>query len=463
VTAVTDVFQRSSLGGQWFGWSWSGAVPAVIDLDLLVGGNTTTSGCTYNGSFGNNQYSLTVINTAPSSGFVGPGVRLSPSGNSGYIGIYFSGSWYIFAEDGTTGPPQLASASGAVLNDGDILTLTAVGSVITLFQNNTQVLQATDTTYTSGAPGVVFFNDTSTISWFSGGDNLASGGLPPGVVSYLASTDGNGTQSYPCTAYANGGSASNITRVLAPSSPSSGYPHAFLIMLPVEAGQATDFGDPIATAVALNAHNDFNLTLAEPGFAIPPWYMDNPTTATIKQETFLVSGIVPWIKSNFATTGQEKIYLIGFSKSGLGGSSLLFRHPATFAAGAFWDLPAGITDAEGDDPDYSGSPVGGGLGTVVGTDANFQANYQLGSTNLAGWASNFTGASRIWLGGYNTFPTDVANYHTRLTSAGILHTYASVSASEHNWAPTPGWVGAALAAMIPASSGSGLLMAAGII
>jgi hypothetical protein len=462
VTAVTDVFQRSSLGGQWLGWNWSGAVPAVINLDLLVGGNTTTSGCTYNGSFGTNQYSLTVINTAPSSGFVGPGVRLSPSGNSGYIGIYFSGTFYIFAENGTTNPPELASTSGT-LSNGDILCLVANGTTITLYQNGTQVLQVTDSTYSSGAPGVVFFNDTSTISWWSGGDNLASGGLPPGVVSNYVSTDGNGTLTETVTAYGNGGSAPVATRVLPPSSPSSAYPHAFLIMLPVEAGQATDFGDPIATAVALNAANDYNLTLVEPGYAIAPWYMDNPATATIKQETFLVSGIVPWVKANFATTGQEKIYLIGFSKSGLGGSSLLFRHPATFAAGAFWDLPAGITDAEGDDPDYSGSPVGGGLGTVVGTDANFQDNYQLGSTNLAGWASNFTAASRIWLGGYNTFPVDVANYRTRLTAAAILHTYAPVSASSHNWAPTPGWVGPALAAMIPASSGSGLLMASGII
>jgi hypothetical protein len=310
---------------------------------------------------------------------------------------------------------------------------------------------------------VVFFNDTSTISWWSGGDNLASGALPPGVVSYLASTDGNNTQSYPCTAYANGGSAANTTRVLAPSSPSAMYPHSFLITLNVEPDQEADFGDPIQTIVNLNAHNAYNLTVIEPGYAIAPWYMDNPSTATIKQETILVSGIVPWIKSNFATTGQEKIYLIGFSKSGLGGSSLLFRHPAVFAGGAFWDLPAGITDAEGDDEDYSGSPVGGGLGAVVGTDANFQDNYQLGSTNLAGWAPNFTAANRIWLGGYNTFPTDVANYHTRLNSAGILHTYAPVSASSHNWAPTPGWVGPALAAMIPASSGSGLLMASGII
>ena len=30
--------------------------------------------------------------------------------------------------------------------------------------------------------------------------------------------------------------------------------------------------------------------------------------------------LVPWIKQNLATTGHEQTWLIGFSKSGLGGA-----------------------------------------------------------------------------------------------------------------------------------------------
>lgn len=45
--------------------------------------------------------------------------------------------------------------------DGDILKATIVGSVITVFKNGTQVLTATDSTYTSGNPGVGHFLQNS--------------------------------------------------------------------------------------------------------------------------------------------------------------------------------------------------------------------------------------------------------------------------------------------------------------
>lgn len=45
--------------------------------------------------------------------------------------------------------------------NGDVMKATIVGSTITLYINGSQVLQGKDSTYTSGSPGIGFFNDSS--------------------------------------------------------------------------------------------------------------------------------------------------------------------------------------------------------------------------------------------------------------------------------------------------------------
>src|SRR4029079_13103112 len=52
----------------------------------------------------------------------------------------------------------LAGATGAQfgVQTGDIVKATIVGNVITAYINGVQVLQATDNTFTSGAPGIGF-------------------------------------------------------------------------------------------------------------------------------------------------------------------------------------------------------------------------------------------------------------------------------------------------------------------
>jgi hypothetical protein len=44
--------------------------------------------------------------------------------------------------------------------NGDVLKATIVGSTITVYKNGTQVLQGTDSTFTSGAPGLAFYDQT---------------------------------------------------------------------------------------------------------------------------------------------------------------------------------------------------------------------------------------------------------------------------------------------------------------
>src|SRR5262249_15501548 len=156
---------------------------------------------------------------------------------------------------------------------------------------------------------------------------------------------------------------------LTPTNPAPGVPHNFLYVLPVEAGQGTQFGDGIGTLLSLNAQNQYNLTIVEPSFPVDPWYANNPNNPSMQYETFVTQDLVPWVQQNLGGGGQN--WLIGFSKSGIGAQDLLFKHPQLFSVAASWDFPADMD---------SYSEFGSNSASVYGTDANFQANYRLTSS-----------------------------------------------------------------------------------
>src|SRR6201995_3420975 len=143
---------------------------------------------------------------------------------------------------------------------------------------------------------------------------------------------------------------------------------------------------------------------------------------------------LPWVKANLSITGTEQSWLIGFSKSGIGGQDLLLKHPDLFSVGAFWDFPAAMTSYAGADP-YG--TVGGGEADNYGTDANFQANYRLSASFLSSHASPFTSANRIWIGSYGVFQSDMADYDALLTQQGIRHTTETPTYMDHRW--DSGW------------------------
>jgi S-formylglutathione hydrolase FrmB len=213
-------------------------------------------------------------------------------------------------------------------------------------------------------------------------------------------------------------------------------PHSFLYVLPVEAGLGTTYGDGIATLEALDAQNQYNLTIVEPSFGIEPWYADNPNASNLHYETFMTQDLVPWVTQNLSTTGHEQNWLIGFSKSGIGGQDLLLKHPDVFTLAASWDFPADMS---------SYSQFGGSSANQYGTEANFQANYRLTPLFLEGHKLSFVGSDRIWIGGYDVFQTDMSDYDALLTSEGIPHTTESPTVMAHRW--DSGWVPIALAAL----------------
>lgn len=259
-----------------------------------------------------------------------------------------------------------------------------------------------------------------------------------------ASTDGNGVITWQITSSINLDDSESI-RVLRPTAPTNGYLHGLLFTLPVAGGaDDTSYGNGLDTIRELDLHNAYNLTIIEPSTG-GNWLADNPSNSGLIQESYILQ-VAAWAQATYGI-GGEKLYLIGFSRSGIGGQGLFFHHPDIFYGVVSWDFPAMMTTYDGTDVDGT---TGGDPAGSYGTQDNFADNYELSSTNLARWANaqNFVTDNRIWIGGYYAFYDDVNDYDPVLTTAGILHTYAKVEASEHNWAPSPGWVAPALAALL---------------
>lgn len=74
--------------------------------------------------------------------------------------VSLGGSAQIFRWNGALADYTLLDNSGVpagMLQDGDTVSASAVGDVITLFVNDVQVAQASDSTWTDGNPGMGFF------------------------------------------------------------------------------------------------------------------------------------------------------------------------------------------------------------------------------------------------------------------------------------------------------------------
>jgi hypothetical protein len=361
---------------------------------------------------------------------------------AGQVPLFLGGG---AAEGGALTVPAGSTSRSAIVSSSDVAAAIADAASVS---GGTAVGGGTFTT--SSAPNSVLIAHTATLN-----PNPA-----PNIIPVFQSTDGAGVQTWLVSSPLNGAALSTL-RILPPSAPVPGHAHAFLFMLPVSTGVDATFGDPPTVIESLNAHNNYNVTVVVPSFPIDPWYADNPNDGTVSQESFMLQ-LVTWMLGSSFAQGGEKCYLLGFSKSGLGGAGLLFRNPAVFAAGGFWDAPFMMTDYDGSDATFPGAPVGGNPANAYGTSANFTANYWLSGAHLATWrdASDFATRNRVWIGGRFSFAEDVAAFKSLLTTTGILHSeYLSVDTS-HAW--HEGWVADALAHIMP-SSGSGALMASGLV
>jgi len=211
-------------------------------------------------------------------------------------------------------------------------------------------------------------------------------------------------------------------RVLLPDDyqPSKKYPIVYV--LPVEAGREAKYGDGLNEVKKLGLHNKHRTIFAAPTFSALPWYADHPTDAKLRQETYFVSAVVPFMDKTYPVEGR---YLLGFSKSGWGAWSLLLRHPTLFERAAAWDAPL-----------LKEKPDQFGMGPIFGTQDNFE-QYQL-TKLLAKQKMLLTEKNRLVLTGYDNFRTHHEGMHKLLDELQIKHQYRDGPKVKHIW--ESGWV-----------------------
>jgi hypothetical protein len=248
-------------------------------------------------------------------------------------------------------------------------------------------------------------------------------------------TDGHGVIWYDVPSLDNGPGSTTL-RVLPPTSP-AGMSHRFIYVLPViqDVDLNSFWGDGLEVLRALNVHNDYNAHIIAPSFKSEPWYANHDINPDRQYESFMVHDLAPWVQANLSVTGQEEHWLIGFSKSGFGAVTLLFRNPTVFHAAAAWDFPANQPD----------TAAWGMLGNY-GTDTNFQNNYRLTADWIAARKGSFQTAMRQWLSRDYALDLDqVLAFKERLQADYVQYLMTGGATRIHSW--TSGWLREAVAGL----------------
>jgi putative esterase len=431
--AASDNFDRigTSLGADWTGLP-DGALALLSNQVSGAAGRVSGSIRTAE-LYDTNQYSeiKTTATQLYGNQWIGATVRSQANGDL-YLGMYWWNSGNpvlrlyrrIYGGFTQLGPQY---ASGA-LPPGTALKLMARGTTISFLQDGVERISVFDNSLYGGAPGMLAFDTATADNWSAGTANFEA---------HFLGIDANGVESYNMSSNYNG-YGPHVLRVLRPNNPAPNKAHNLLFALPVTEEGNNTYGNGMDTLRLLNAHNDYNVTIIEPSFPLSPWYADSPLDPNYRFESFMVLELQPWARANLATAGQEKNWLLGFSKSGVGGLALILKHPELFTVAAAWDFPADMSTYTQFDayPNY-------------GTEDNFQNNYRLTSSFVNARKAPFLNDNRLWVSGYNAFQADLNDFDTLLTSLGVQHTKGVASLESHSW--NSFWVPGALAGLSDAS------------
>jgi hypothetical protein len=223
---------------------------------------------------------------------------------------------------------------------------------------------------------------------------------------------------------------SNPVRIVLPEPFDAQSVYPVIYLLPVEAKREDRFGDGITEIISQRLNAQHRAIFVEMSFSELPWYADHPTDLQIRQESYLLKSVIPFIEANYPVrkdrTGR---LLLGFSKSGYGAWSLLLRNPEVFERAAAWDAPL-MLDAPGK---Y-------GSGPIFGNSENF-ADYHLEALvqkSGGALASDPQGKPRLILTGYGNFRDEIVRMHALLMERQVHHVYRDGPRLEHHW--HSGWV-----------------------
>jgi S-formylglutathione hydrolase FrmB len=219
-------------------------------------------------------------------------------------------------------------------------------------------------------------------------------------------------------------------KVLLPDARESNRRYPIIYVLPVEAKNESRYGDGLTEVKMHDLHNKHQAIFVAPTFSRLPWYADHPTDPLIRQESYFLQVVVPFVERGYPVEARpEDRLLLGFSKSGWGAWSMLLRHPDLFGRAAAWDAPL-MMDRLGN---YGAAPI-------FGTPANFDA-YRLIDL-LEAKRDSLGPQKRLVLTGYGNFRPDHERMHALLDKLSIPHDYRDCPERKHDW--HSGWVAEAV-------------------
>jgi enterochelin esterase-like enzyme len=226
-------------------------------------------------------------------------------------------------------------------------------------------------------------------------------------------------------------------RVLLPDPVEKGKKYPVVYVLPVEAGSESRYGDGMKEVKKLDLPNTLQAIFVAPTFSHLPWYADHPTKADIRQESYFLKVVIPFVEKTYPAKPEAGgRLLLGFSKSGWGAYSLLLRHPNVFGKAAAWDAPLMM-----DKPGAYGS------GEIFATADNF-AGYQV-TKLLEASAAKFQKDPRLILTGYGNFREHHKKTHDLMDKLKIAHEYRDGPSRKHDW--HSGWAKEAAELLLPVS------------
>ncbi len=218
-------------------------------------------------------------------------------------------------------------------------------------------------------------------------------------------------------------------KVLLPDRLAKDRRYPVVYVLPVEAGTGSRFGNGLLEVKKLDLHNKYGLIFVLPTFAHLPWYADHVSDPAIRQETYFLKVVLPFVESHYPALAEPRgRLLLGFSKSGWGAFSLLLRHPEVFGRAAAWDAPMTMTQ-----PQY-------GMSGIVGSPENFE-KYRIVKL-LDQRAALLQQEKRLALVGYANFQAHHQALHEQMVRLKIPHEYRDEKLPRHTWGE--GWVSSAV-------------------
>jgi Putative esterase len=230
-------------------------------------------------------------------------------------------------------------------------------------------------------------------------------------------------------------------RVLLPQAMQSHEPYPVVYVLPVEPRNGNHYGDGLREVQQQDLHNRHRAIFVSPTFSHVPWYADHPRDPVIRQETQLLSAVMPFIEKTYPVIARRQgRLLLGFSKSGWGAWTLLLRHPEVFDRAAAWDVPMMME-----------WPTQFDLAAIFGTRENFE-RHQVARL-LREKCAVLGSQCRLWLAGYRVFRADHQQLHSLLEQLRIRHDYCDGPDRPHDW--HSGWVSEAAAwLLLPSPQGA---------